>query len=130
MDIVNKDGELFQVPNGETADQINFLGYVINQWNNHVGWWHENSNSGEKMMLMVSEIAEAMEADRKDKNDDHLPNRKGVEVELADAIIRILDYSAQKKLDVGGALVEKFMYNMDRADHKKEARAKAGGKKY
>ncbi|XUM19805.1 hypothetical protein ACRAVF_19255 [Bradyrhizobium oligotrophicum S58] len=38
-------------------------------------------------MLIVSEIAEAMEGERKSLMDDHLPHRKMVEVELADTLI-------------------------------------------
>src|SRR4029077_14292055 len=49
---------------------------------------------GTKFMLMVSEIAEAMEGDRKDLMDDKLPHRKMAEVELADAVIRIFDFAA------------------------------------
>ena len=37
-------------------------------------------------MLIVSEIAEAMEGERKDLMDDKLPHRKMAEVELADAL--------------------------------------------
>jgi hypothetical protein len=43
-------------------------------------------NKGELLMLMVSEIAEAMEGERKDLMDDKLPYRKMAEVELADAL--------------------------------------------
>lgn len=62
-------------------------------------WWHDKDgnrlerNRGELLMLVVSELAEAMEALRKDAWDDKLPHRKGEEVELADAYIRLLDYS-------------------------------------
>lgn len=61
-------------------------------------WWHDpvtgvrlERNEGELIMLTVSEVAEAMEGERKDLMDDHLPHRKMAEVELADAKIRILD---------------------------------------
>ena len=51
-----------------------------------------------------------------------------IEVELADAIIRILDIAGALDLDVGGALIEKFNYNQTRADHKPENRNAPGGK--
>lgn len=87
-------------------------------------------NRAEKLMLMVSEIAEAMEADRKDLMDDKIPSRKGIEVELADTLIRIFDSAGGLGLDVSGALVEKLEFNAKRADHKPENRIKEGGKSY
>jgi NTP pyrophosphatase (non-canonical NTP hydrolase) len=87
-------------------------------------------NVGELLMLIVSEISEAMEGHRKNLQDDKLPRRKMLEVELADAVIRILDLSAGLGLDVGGAMIEKMAYNETREDHTREARLRANGKKY
>lgn len=66
---------------------------------------------------------------RKNLPDDHLPHRQMIEVELADAIIHILDTARFLKLDVGGAVVEKLQYNSTRADHKRENRDGVNGKK-
>jgi NTP pyrophosphatase (non-canonical NTP hydrolase) len=87
-------------------------------------------NHGERFALMHSELSEAFEGVRKDKMDDHLPHRKAVEVELADAIIRICDYAGENKLDLGGALIEKLEYNAHREDHTYSARLKPHGKKF
>lgn len=87
-------------------------------------------NTGEMLMLMVSELAEAMEGDRKNLMDDKLPHRPMIEVELADAVIRIFDFAAGKGLDLGGAFVEKMTYNEKRHDHTVEGRLAEGGKKY
>ena len=93
--------------------------------------WHDNPREvGTMLMLIVSEVAEAMEGDRKDLIDDHLPHRKMIEVELADAVIRIADLAGKLNLDLGGAIQEKLAYNLNRADHKKENRLQDGGKKY
>ena len=87
-------------------------------------------NDGERMMLMVSEIAEAFEGKRKDLMDSHLPHRKAVDVELADLLIRVFDYAGENCEDLGGALIEKLEYNNTRADHTKAARLGPNGKKF
>lgn len=101
------------------------------------GWWHDlatgeclNRNKGELLCLMHSEISEAMEGERKGLMDDKLPHRPMAEVELADTIIRILDYAGAFGYDIAGALGEKMEYNRQREDHKIENRKKEGGKKF
>jgi NTP pyrophosphatase (non-canonical NTP hydrolase) len=88
------------------------------------------NNVPEKLMLIVSELAEAMEGHRKNQMDDKLPHRPMVEVELADAVIRIFDLAGAKGYDVAGAIVEKLAFNAQRADHKPESRLAEGGKAY
>jgi len=75
-----------------------------------------------------SEVSEAMEGARKNLMDDHLPERPMLEVELADAVIRIMDLAGGLNLDLGGAIADKLLYNTERADHKPENRAKYNGK--
>lgn len=103
----------------------------------NAGWWRDpktgevvDRNDGEMIALMHSELSEALEGLRKGRNDDHLPHRKQVEVELADTLIRIFDYAGARGLDLGGAMIEKLAYNQQRADHKPEARVLADGKKF
>lgn len=84
----------------------------------------------EKLMLKVSELAEAMEGHRKGLMDDKLPHRTMLEVEFADCIIRICDTAGAMGLDLGGAIVEKMAFNAVRPDHKLEARMAEGGKAY
>ncbi len=102
------------------------------------GWWknkdgtlkdpHDPDIALSKIALMHSELSEATEGIRTKAMDDHLPGRPMTEVELADAIIRILDYSGKAGYDVAGAFVEKILYNVTREDHKFENRFKEGGK--
>lgn len=84
----------------------------------------------QKLCLIHSEISEAMEGHRKGLQDDKLPHRPMIEVELADAVIRIADLAGALGLDLGGAIAEKLAFNAQRPDHKPEARAAAGGKSY
>lgn len=104
------------------------------------GWWNDLETGapilerphvvGEKLMLVVSEVAEAMEGHRKGLADDKLPHRPMIEVELADAVIRIADLAGALGLDLGGAIAEKLAFNSSRPDHKPENRKLANGKKY
>lgn len=103
------------------------------------GWWTDLETGEdlrdpklipERLCLIHSEISEAMEAHRKDLKDDKLPHRSGIEVELADGVIRICDLAGAFNLDLGGAIFEKIEYNANRADHKIENRKAPGGKTY
>lgn len=110
------------------------------------GWWGakefdpiieilDNTRIGkalvaEKLCLVHSEVSEGMEGHRKGLADDKLPHRSMLEVELADAVIRIADLAGAMNLDLGGAIAEKLAFNAVRPDHKAEAREAAGGKAY
>ena len=103
----------------------------------HSGWWNDPAtgkrierNVGEVLMLIVSEIAEGMEGARKSLMDDKLPQREMLEVELADAVIRIFDLAGSRGYDLGAAIAEKLAFNLQRPDHKPSARLAPGGKKF
>jgi hypothetical protein len=166
---------------------FNKLAKEIHQYNKEAGWWDGDREIETALMLVVTEIAEATEGERKDLMDDHLPTRKMGEVELSDALIRMLDIGGYLGLqygdsfewvfegsiyfehlnltdcvtalyrnlayrsraseeysyfingvyeiglgmgyDINAAMYEKIEYNKTRPDHKKENRAKVGGKK-
>ncbi len=100
-------------------------------------WWEDintgepiKRNIGELLMLVTSELAEALEGHRKDLMDDKLPHRKMFDVEIVDAMIRLQDIAGAFIPEFGAIWVEKMQYNAERADHKPENRLKEGGKKY
>jgi hypothetical protein len=100
------------------------------------GWWnsletgeHIRRPVPELLCLIHSEISEALEGYRKSLRDDKLPHREMLEVELADAVIRIFDMAGGYGLDIGGAIAEKLEYNSNREDHKVENRKQQNGKR-
>ena len=135
-----------QIKNQITA--IEELQFSIHQANCDAGWWTDLSTNmdlseearqgtrlgkalvAEKLCLIHSEISEAMEGHRKNLPDDKLPHRLMLEVEMADAVIRIMDLAGAMKLDIGGAIQEKLSYNATREDHQIKNRKEVNGKSY
>ena len=92
----------------QSAQQIN-----LNTWAElchensviHGFWTSGKRNIPEALMLIVSEVAEAMEAHRTDKPMDE---------ELADIIIRVLDLCGGLSINIVQAIEEKMKYNKTR----------------
>jgi len=68
------------------------------------GFWDEKRNIGEALMLVVTELAEAMEAHR--KQDD-----ANFREELADTFIRLFDLCGGLGIDVEGEILKKCEKN-------------------
>ncbi len=122
-----------------TLNAIMLLVDVCHQPAKMAGWWNDletgapkDRNTGELLMLIVSELAEAMEGHRKNLKDDKLPQYPMFVVELVDALVRIFDTAGGKgfKEQLARAFVDKLAFNASRADHKIANRRLATGKKY
>lgn len=83
-----------------------------------------------KLLLIHAEISEATEGHRKNLKDSHLPHRDALEVELADALIRIFDLGGALGYNLGAAMAEKMLYNATREDHTLQMRLGENGKRY
>lgn len=71
------------------------------------GFWDEKRNIGEALMLVVTELAEAMEAHR--KQDD-----ENFKEELADVFIRLFDLCGGLQMDVESEILRKCEKNKQR----------------
>lgn len=82
------------------------------------GWWEENRTFGDIISLCHAELSEALEEYR----NGHKPNEtyyngakpEGIPTELADVIIRIMDYCGHEGIDLEEAIADKMVYNETR----------------
>jgi NTP pyrophosphatase (non-canonical NTP hydrolase) len=126
----------------ELCNSLNELSEQVHQNNVEKGFWEGQKNVGELLMLVVSELGEAIEAHRKGRiasfnfgtlksleksgytwEDSNLSFKSSFEEEIkdtfqdeiADAIIRLLDLSAGLGIDIGWHIDQKLNYNKTRA---------------
>ncbi len=131
------------VHHAQVVDATEFLVKQCYGLANNAGWWVD-AETGEdvrtwpkkfmdlwiaaKLMLCVTELAEAMEGLRKNLPDDKLPHFPMLGVELADNLIRLCDLAGGLCLPLGEMVAQKLAFNAQRPDHKLENRLAAGGK--
>lgn len=124
-------------------DASGWLVYASHGMAEQSGWWIDTETGEDvrnwpakflklwvisKLALCMCEGAESIEGARKDLMDDHLPQFKMRDVELADIWIRVGDLAGGLGVPLGEIVVAKMAYNAQRADHKLENRVKDGGK--
>ena len=83
------------------------------------GFWDTKPNLGEKIALIHSELAEALEEVRAGHAPDEVyevdGKPEGLPIELADAAIRIADLCGHYGIDLNAAVEKKLRYNRTRA---------------
>ncbi len=81
------------------------------------GWWDTDRNVPEILCLIHSEVSEALEEYRNNRVLDLYYNKdkpEGMFVELADAVIRILDFAEKTGIDLEHIITLKHQYNKTR----------------
>ncbi len=80
------------------------------------GWWDNPRTFGDLAALMVCEIAEAVEYHRANNPfSNHIPGFTGIEEEMADTIIRIMDAAQHNGWKVAEAIAAKVEFNKSRS---------------
>ena len=87
-----------------------------------MGWYDEGKTKSdlELLLMIITEVVETVEELRKPEpqmhyyNSDKPTKPEGVAVELADTIIRLLDFCAYKQIDIEQIISEKLKYNLTR----------------
>lgn len=69
---------------------------------------------GQRVALIVTELGEFVEAQRKPSMSDKIPDYTAAEEELADVVIRILDMAGFMGIDLKGAMKAKLEMNRKR----------------
>jgi len=79
------------------------------------GWWDDNRSTGEALLKVIVEVAEAVQAlEQGNPPDKHLPDFDSLTIELADTVIRILDLAGRLYLPLGAAIGAKMAFNESR----------------
>lgn len=80
--------------------------------------WYDSSRSDAEAIAMVhcelSEFLEALRSEDPGKPDKKCPDFSAAEVEMADAVIRLMDLAMHKGYRLGEAILAKHAYNLTR----------------
>lgn len=92
---------------------LTWLTNICDMWFTQCQGFDRKNFDGD-VMLAVTELAEAVEADRKPGPSSHVPAFTGVEEEIADAMVRLFHIAGKYKLCLGDAFYAKMQFNFTR----------------
>lgn len=117
---------------GGNGMTLNELSKEIHEYAKQKGFWDSKREMGTLLMLIVSELSEAMEADRKVKYAEVTQFQKNIDLggnwernfealikdrfedEIADAFIRLFDLCGAMNIDIEYHIKQKLVYNATR----------------
>lgn len=108
-DVTSKDDTNF-------ITSFNLRQHLAHQNSVRKGFWSEGqTDPGMKIALMHGELSEALEALRDGSPESvKIPGFLHLEEELADCVIRIMDFGGRNNLNIAEAIVAKMNHNADR----------------
>ena len=86
---------------------VKYLSKLCHRIAREKGFWDSKRNTGEMLMLIVTELSEAMEAHR-------LKDKEGFNEEIADTFIRLFDLCGGLKIDILKEIEKKTLKNKKR----------------